>query len=64
MPPKRGKRRETMMTQPAPRDPHQKPPLERWFDWKQTTGIGLTIGGNTLTETLEITIPDLKLEGQ
>jgi hypothetical protein len=53
-----------MTTQSTSRNPYQKPPLEQLFDWKQTTGIGLTIGGNTLTETLEITISDLKLEGQ
>ena len=53
-----------MMTQPTPRDPYQKPQLEQLVDWKQTTGVGLSIGGNSLTEPLEITIPDLKLEGQ
>ena len=53
-----------MMTQPVRRDLYQKPHLEQLFDWKYTIGVGLTIGGNSLTEPLEITIPDLKLEGQ
>jgi hypothetical protein len=53
-----------MMTPPVPRDPYQKPHLEPLPDWKCNTGVGLTIGGNSLTEPLEITIPDLKLERQ
>lgn len=53
-----------MIKQPLPHDPCQKPYLEPLFDWKYSTSVGLTIGGNFLTEPLQITIPDLKLEGQ
>ncbi len=53
-----------MMTQHVPRDPYQKPHLEQLFDWKYNTGVSLSIGTNSLIEPLEITTPDLKLEGQ
>jgi hypothetical protein len=48
----------------VPRKPYQTPQLERYPEWTHSTGVALSIGGNTLTEPLEITIPDLQLERQ